>query len=322
MTAGAVDYRASQLTPEQLEQRKTTIGASDVPIILGLKRYPDRNAFTVWQEKTARKSGTFTGNDATEWGNRMEPLIRDKVRELWGVGGGVVADSPGTLVRDGWKSATPDGLMCSREGEVGSLEIKNRYHGEGWGPDGSSSIPADVEAQIRWQMHVGDFAYGVAAVLISGMDFRMYFLPRDLTQEAELVEKVTTWREAHIVKDEAPGGWTQKVHTMEPPVSSEGTAAAVAELARAYKALKLRGEKIADQASAIRESIEALHAGVKTIKFEGGRSTLAQVKGRGGVKWQAVVDALRPVDPIKVANLVAEHTIQGEGYSSLTVTIN
>lgn len=55
--------------------RDKYIGGSDIPIIMSLSPYKSR--FDLLLEKAGYKTDTFKGNKYTEYGNNMEPKIRD-----------------------------------------------------------------------------------------------------------------------------------------------------------------------------------------------------------------------------------------------------
>ena len=55
--------------------RDKYIGGSDLPIIMGISTFNTR--WGLLQEKAGLKENTFTGNKYTEYGNLMEPQIRD-----------------------------------------------------------------------------------------------------------------------------------------------------------------------------------------------------------------------------------------------------
>lgn len=63
------------------EDRNLYIGGSDIPAILGISRFTTR--WELLQYKAGIKENTFTGNIYTEYGNTMEPKIRDWVNETW-----------------------------------------------------------------------------------------------------------------------------------------------------------------------------------------------------------------------------------------------
>ncbi len=69
-----------QGSPEWLEMRKSKIGASDSPIILGVSPYPNRTALALWKEKTGRCEPPHI-NQAMQRGHDLEPMIRDRYEQ-------------------------------------------------------------------------------------------------------------------------------------------------------------------------------------------------------------------------------------------------
>ena len=59
--------------------REKYIGGSDIPIIMGIS--PFKSRFDLLLEKAGLKENDFTGNEYTEYGNVMEPKIRDFINE-------------------------------------------------------------------------------------------------------------------------------------------------------------------------------------------------------------------------------------------------
>lgn len=59
--------------------RDKYIGGSDIPIIMGIS--PFKSRFDLLLEKAGLKEDDFTGNAYTEYGNIMEPKIRDFINE-------------------------------------------------------------------------------------------------------------------------------------------------------------------------------------------------------------------------------------------------
>ena len=62
-------------------ERYKYIGGSDVPIIMGLSHFKTR--YQLLLEKAQLKEDTFDGNDYTEYGNIMEPKIRQYINVLF-----------------------------------------------------------------------------------------------------------------------------------------------------------------------------------------------------------------------------------------------
>ena len=59
--------------------REKYIGGSDIPIIMGIS--PFKTRFDLLLEKAGLKENDFTGNEYTEYGNKLEPKIRDFINE-------------------------------------------------------------------------------------------------------------------------------------------------------------------------------------------------------------------------------------------------
>ena len=57
--------------------RHLYIGGSDIPIIMGIS--PFKSRFDLLLEKAQYKDNDFTGNEYTEYGNAIEPFIRDYI---------------------------------------------------------------------------------------------------------------------------------------------------------------------------------------------------------------------------------------------------
>lgn len=60
--------------------RDKYIGGSDIPIIMGISQFKSR--FDLLLEKAGLKDNDFQGNEYTEYGNKLEPKIRDYINSL------------------------------------------------------------------------------------------------------------------------------------------------------------------------------------------------------------------------------------------------
>lgn len=61
------------------EDRSKYIGGSDIPVILGIS--PFKTRFELLLEKAELKEDTFEGNAYTDYGNTIEPIIRDYINK-------------------------------------------------------------------------------------------------------------------------------------------------------------------------------------------------------------------------------------------------
>lgn len=284
----------SSFTAEQLEQRRHTLGGSEVPAVLGLDRY--RGPHDVWLQKRGL-APAFGGNEYTEWGLRMEPAIRQKVAEVLGVR---IETGP-TLVHPSfpWMSATPDGLF-EFEGETTVLEMKNKTDRQSvyWGVAGTDEIPHDVAAQTHWQMEVTGAQRAVVAVLFGKADFRLYYLRRDL----EIIEPVI---------DECSRFWHQHVLAgVEPPITGSKAAAEYLKkkfashgdtlrqatrveepLVADLRAVKVQLAELEDREAALVNKLKAAIGSDAGIQSRFGRITWKAPAG-GSVGWKDVSLAL------------------------------
>lgn len=64
------------------EDREKYIGGSDIPIIMGIS--PFKSRFDLLLEKAELKDNDFDGNEYTEYGNVMEPKIREHINKSLG----------------------------------------------------------------------------------------------------------------------------------------------------------------------------------------------------------------------------------------------
>ena len=170
---------------EQLEQRRQTLGASEIPVVAGL--VPFKSPIQLWMEKRGLVQ-SFEGNEFTEWGNRLESVVADAYAEKRGV----AVHRSASVVHpiDTWMSATPDRLVMNADGVIDrGLEVKCRgeYRGDEWGDPGTDEVPHDVAIQTHWSMIVTGLARWDVATLIGGNKFRMYELHYDADIAASLV---------------------------------------------------------------------------------------------------------------------------------------
>lgn len=187
MTITAYQVPGMTFDAARLAERRNTIGASEIGAIAGLSKW--KCALEVYHEKIGLSDG-FAGNEATEWGLRLEDSICTKYGELFGV----TLDTSPTLTHptEPWMSATPDRIVTDRDGNMWGLEAKNKseYTIDDFGPASTDQVPDDIAAQCHWNLavHPGDFPYWDVAVLLGGNKFRWFRVMRNKAIEAGLIE--------------------------------------------------------------------------------------------------------------------------------------
>jgi len=210
----------------QLAARKQGLGGSDMVAICGASRYTA--PIDVWRDKLGHLPD-WEGNERTEWGTRLEPLVADHYAEL----SGLTLYEPPTLYYPDrpWHLGTPDRLCFdSASGPRGTieplpglpysafalierlghcergLEIKTHGHyaGTGYGEEGTDDIPDDKRIQIAWYQALdlttsGEFDL---ATLVDSHLYSTYRIGRDYELESYLLEEAEKFW--HLVQTETP----------------------------------------------------------------------------------------------------------------------
>lgn len=151
------------------------IGGSDISIILGINKYKSR--FTLWLEMTGQKEKDKVEGDSVEWGNLLEPVIREKFKRATGF---KVYQNNFVLQHDqfDWMVANIDGEVIdpAMDGR-GVLEIKTTH--ERNKKDWEEGCPVYYMAQVQWYLAVTGYYYAYIAVLCGGSTFKYFLIERD-----------------------------------------------------------------------------------------------------------------------------------------------
>lgn len=154
-----------------LEERRKGVGGSDVAAILGLS--PWKTAFQVYQEKRGEVEN-WKGNETTDWGQRMEPAIRQWYSDVTGR----PVRLPEKILyhkQHPFMLASLDGF--TDDGRV--VEIKTARSSKGWGEPGTGEIPDYYAVQCHHYMGVTGFEVCDVPVSIAGGSPELYEVPAD-----------------------------------------------------------------------------------------------------------------------------------------------
>lgn len=162
---------------EWLTVRRTAIGASEAPIILGVS--PFKRPVALFAEKLGAVEPE-PQTEAQRWGLKHEPNIAERYVEETGH----ALRDPGryTLRRSRdvpWMVATLDRIILradDRPAVPAPLELKTRK----WVKEGAweDEPPVDVLVQVQHQLAVTGWQWAAVAVLIGGSEFRRFVVPR------------------------------------------------------------------------------------------------------------------------------------------------
>lgn len=186
------------------------ITASQVPMILGVSPYG--GGFDVWAQHREPDVFDAPTGPQLQHGLDDEPRALAEYARLQGV---LVEHKRDFMIvhPNGWASASPDALV----GHLGGVEVKHFDHptwsdwapsGAVWSGDEAFPIPEFVAVQALWSIYCSGRAWwDVVAVLPSGRrypDTRIYTIMRHDPTINAIVEKITAWRDRHLIGGERP----------------------------------------------------------------------------------------------------------------------
>lgn len=183
----------SGLTPDQLQRRRTFVGASEVPALLGIS--PFANAVSVWASKMGLVVQETT--DAMKAGNYLEAgLGRWYADET-----GFEVASFGSVVhpKHPFMGCTPD-LCVFGQRRIAQIKMVGTFMAHHW----EDGVPDYVEAQVQAEMEVCDVDVCDVVALIGGTEFRIMPVERDRELGGYLVEVCRDFYERYVITREMP----------------------------------------------------------------------------------------------------------------------
>ena len=173
---------------EWLKLRREGVGGSDAGAILGLSKY--NSPLSLWMEKTGRVIPDALDNEAINFGNDMEPLIRHELFPKYlhkNYDVAAVIRDPDFMWRaeNGIQQANVDGWVYLEtplngfEG-LGGLEIKtgSSYVLKDWGGRDGDEVPDTYYAQVQHYMDVFAIPWFIVFGVI-GNSRLIRFVPRN-----------------------------------------------------------------------------------------------------------------------------------------------
>lgn len=198
-----------------LKYRKRGIGGSDVAAILGISKW--KSAVGLWLDKTNQSSEPEEENEAMQWGNIMEPVIRNHFVKVMGK---PVVEVKAMLRHPEYPFmlADVDGVTADDEGNPAILEIKtaSEYKRGEWEDD----IPAYYQTQVQHYLCVTGVGKAYVAVLIGGNSFKVFEVDADAEVQQMLIA---------VERD----FWNKVQNMIRPEI--DGSDAATELLNRAYR---------------------------------------------------------------------------------------
>ena len=230
------------ITAEQKEERKNFIGASDVPMILGVS--PWGNALRVYKEKLGLVP-SFKGNTRTRLGELLEEGLLQLTSEELGY-----PILPNQRRVKGIFAANNDGLV---DGLPIGVEVKTTTEEKDWGEEYTDEVPMHVLMQTQAQAYCGDLDVVYVPALVAGR-FRLYRVEREDSLIDEIVARGTQFWEEHVLKQVPPEG-TDTFDTLEVARQAGKVAPIKAEDYLLLQELKAQEKEVKDAIESVKESI-------------------------------------------------------------------
>jgi putative phage-type endonuclease len=229
------------LTPEQVEQRRHSLGASEIAAVIGVN--PHMSMHQVWLSKMGLAD--FAGNDATEAGTDFEPVIIQRYARHHGV-----EVRPGAYMTgpEPWMSCTPDAHV------IGGGMIEAKLVGFDaaweWGSE-HDGAPWRYLVQGQWQLMVTGEPFVDIAAQMGTRAPRYIRVHHDRALQAELRERGREFWFNYVTTGEAP-----------PVDGTEGAREMLSKLYPAHRADRFlhadgEAEALAAQLLGIREVYDA-----------------------------------------------------------------
>ena len=167
---------------EWLKWRKRGIGGSDVSCLLGINKW--KSEIELWLDKTNQTNEPPVENEAMEWGNIMEPIIRNHFAEVTGK---TVVELKAILQHPEYPFmlADVDGITVDDDNNPAILEIKtaSEFKRSDW----DEGVPAYYETQVQHYLCVTGVKKAYVAVLIGGNSFKIYEVNADEEIQSMLI---------------------------------------------------------------------------------------------------------------------------------------
>lgn len=309
----------------QVVQTRTEgmLGASEAAAALGLDKYT--SPLTVWKRLRGLPTDEVRSpalDEAAEWGQALEPVVRGKYALLRRRN---IAVPLFSLERDGWLRASPDGFVMSMDIEsptTSSLDRRgvelNRPHFSGlyqgktasaWLRDEwEGGIPAKYEIQVRVEMAVTDLPWCDVCCLLGGQRFiGPVRIERDMALEDRLLTDLRAfWALVQSGREPSPdhtAAW--RSHVSEKMRQTKVTMTAddeLREIVDYWLEQRRKRKKYAEEEDAAKNDLllRLAAAGATAIDLGGDRKVTAyKVGGRTDYKGWATELAGKAAVPAK-----------------------
>lgn len=157
-------------TPEWLEERRASVGASEIAAVMGLSRFS--TALEIYKGKLG--VDTFFDPVLAFIGHQSEPIMHAWVEKFSGVpvtlqGGFMARSTEVPCLHASFDRVSYDPFTTWQ------FKTAHQYAGHHW----DEGIPTDIRVQVQGEMFVAGTQRAAVVVWIGGREFRLFWEPRD-----------------------------------------------------------------------------------------------------------------------------------------------
>lgn len=169
--------------------RRSFVGGSDVPKIIGVSEYGDQ--FSLYLEKTGEIDPPEGETKVQRRGKILEPAIIEMYRE--DSGASIALGDTYRLPGAPHFRAQVDAIELLDRPIPIEIKSASEWTRGKWGPSGTDDAPTPYCAQLHWQMMLMGAPFGRIVALLGADDLRVYTLERDPKVDAFLLEQATAF---------------------------------------------------------------------------------------------------------------------------------
>lgn len=246
------------LTAEQLQERRTGIGGSEMAAVLGLSKW--NTALGVYQQKIGAVTNDLNedDNERLYWGNILEAPIAKAYEK-----------------RTGYKVQRRNKTMRHKDadfmlshldrwvvGQRRGLEIKNvdLSRWREWGEDGTDQVPQDYLIQVHHYLLVWDLPVFDVAALFGGNTLRIFTVERSADMDALLLEAGTHFWQEHVLKQvPPPADYSHRSTNALFKKLYPGTNGEVIQLPERFQELQAQRVELQTQMRADKKAVDAIN---------------------------------------------------------------
>lgn len=187
-------------TEEWMEERRASLGASELAAVLGVSRWEDDTPLRVFESKQG-KDRDFP-EELAFIGHQQESLMEAWLRRFHPEVGEIQPAAMLRSVKYPWLHASLDRWAVDESGQRAPVQMKTgmAFSAKEW----KDGVPEDVQVQVQGEMLVSGAPFAWVVAFIGGRTFYLHKVARDRKVQAQIVKYAGGWWRKHPAKGIPP----------------------------------------------------------------------------------------------------------------------